>query len=160
MNTDTYRRQLNELLNLEIDAAGRLDEVLAAEHLAIINHDAEALEQSIAAKQAGIDQLETLGRRRAALVESPGFGNGHADIESCLQAHDSDGSLTELWKQLLTIAGKCREDNLRNHHLVEIGSRHTRQVLRILRGEDADNNVYSASGNTDGSHDSRSLGRV
>lgn len=160
MNTDSHRRQLDDLLNLELDAASRLNEVLEAEYHAILNHDPEALERSIASKQAGIGQLETLGQKRNSLIESLGFGTGLTDIDGCLQQHDSNGRLAGLWKQLLATAAECREHNLRNHHLVEIGSRHTRQLLCILRGEDADNHVYSASGNTDEQHDSRSIGRV
>ena len=160
MNTDSYRQQLDDLLALEIDAAHRLNELLEAEYQAILNHDPASLEQSTVEKQAGIEQLATLDRKRISLVESLGYGTGHADIENCLRKLDRDGRLSDQWKQLLTTAGKCRENNLRNHHLVEIGSRHTRQLLCILRGEDTDNRIYSAKGNTDEQHNSRTLGRV
>jgi flagellar biosynthesis/type III secretory pathway chaperone len=159
-NPDNCRQQLGCLLDEELAAIRDLEQALAAELTAISNRDTSALEQALAEKLQGLEKMETLNQRRLALVESCGFQPDRDGMQSCLKWCDTGGTLQGLWQKLLAVAGRCRDSNLLNHHLVELGSRHMHKALCIIRGEDPDKALYNTLGNADDSHDRRSLARV
>jgi len=160
MTPDACQFSMSMLLKQETALTRQLSELLDREYAAIIDKDFTTFEQTIAEKAQTVEQLDLLGQERIALIESAGHKPGPDGILYFLQWCDPAQHITPHWEQLLMLAGKCRDQNLRNHHLVEVCSRHTRETLRVLRGEDPHTDLYSAEGDTDSGHENRTLARA
>jgi flagellar biosynthesis/type III secretory pathway chaperone len=160
MTPEACHFSMNMLLEQETDLTSQLSILLDTEYAAITGKDFTALEQTIKDKALTVEQLELLERERIALVESAGYKAGPDDILVFMQWCDPGKDIISRWEQLLTLARKCRDQNRRNHQLVELCSRHTRETLRILRGEGPQQDIYQADGDTDSGHDRRTLARA
>ena len=160
MTPEACQFSINMLLEQETDLTGQLSTLLDNEYAAITGKDFETFEQTIRDKTLTVEQLELLEKERISLLESAGYEPGPEGILLFMQWCDPGQDITPRWEQLLTLAAKCREKNRRNRQLIDLCSRHTRETLRILRGEEAQQDIYQADGDTDGGHDRRTLARV
>jgi flagellar biosynthesis/type III secretory pathway chaperone len=160
MTPDACQFSMGMLLKQESALTQQLSDLLDREFAAITDKDFATFEQIIAEKALTIEQLDLLEQERIALIESAGHKPGPDDILYFLQWCDPAQNITPDWEQLLSLAGKCRDQNLRNHHLIELCSRHTRDTLRILRGEDPQPDLYQADGDTNSGHENRTLARA
>ncbi len=160
MTPDACQFSMSMLLKQETALTRQLSELLDSEYAAITDKDFTTFEQIITEKALTVEQLDLLEQERIALIESAGHKPGPDGFLYFLQWCDPAQHITPHWEQLLTLAGKCRDQNLRNHHLIELCSRHTRETLRVLRGEDPHPDLYSADGDTDSGHENRTLARA
>jgi len=160
LNPEICWQRLGKLLKQEIYATQTLSMSMQTEHDALVSRDTDALQQAVDDKRLAVEALIKLEQERTALMESAGYLPTPDGMLSCLDWCDKDGHITELWQQLLALAGDCKEQNSRNYRQVEIGSRYIYQTLCILRGEDPDSGVYGPDGDTGEQHNSRSLIRV
>jgi flagellar biosynthesis/type III secretory pathway chaperone len=160
MTPDACRFSMSMLLKQETALTRQLSELLDREYAAITEKDFATFEQTIAEKALTVEQMDLLGQERIALIESAGHKPGPDGILYFLQWCDPAQHITPDWEQLLALAGKCRDQNLRNHHLIELCSQHTRETLHVLRGEDPHADLYSADGDTDSGHENRTLARA
>ena len=160
MSPDTSRFSLNMLLKQVTSLTEQLSALLDREYAAITDRDFATFEGIITEKAQIVEQLDLLEQERTALVETAGHKPDADGFLHFLQCCDTQQNIGPVWEQLLVLAGKCRDQNLRNHHLIELCSRHTRDTLRILRGEDRQPDLYQADGDTDSGHRNRSLARA
>jgi len=161
MTPEACQFSMNMLLQQETDLTRQLSRLLDIEYEAVIGKDFTAFERTISEKAQTVEQLDLIDQERAALIESAGHKPGPEGILFFLQWCDPKRVITPQWEQLLTLAGKCRDQNRRNLHLIELCSRNTRETLRILRGEDIQPDLYQADGGDSNSgHENRSLARA
>jgi flagellar biosynthesis/type III secretory pathway chaperone len=146
-----------KLLEQELAVSRQLKQLLAAEQAAITNHDIPAFEEIIASKQGTLEHLAAHEKARLFLLQSNGIKNGPEGMEDYIDSCQDNGLVADLWQQLLSIAGDCRDHNRKNHQLVELFSVHTRKALCILRGETTEQNVYGPGGDTSERHENRSI---
>ena len=160
MTPEACQFSMNMLLNQETELTRQLSALLDAEFAAISGKDFTTFEENIREKANTVEQLDLLEQERIALLESASFKAGPDGMLYFLEWCDPTGNITPGWEQLLSLAGTCRDQNRRNHHLIELCSRHTRETLRVLRGEEPHADLYSADGDTDNGHENRTLARA
>ena len=160
MTADASRFSMSMLLKQETELTQQLSDLLDTEYTAITGKDFPSFEQTIDEKSTTVEQLDLLEQERIALLEMAGYKPGPDGILYFMQWCDPGQDISPLWEQLLALAGRCRGQNRRNHQLIEICSRHTRETLCILRGEDPQQELYGRNGDTDDYHGSRSLARA
>jgi flagellar biosynthesis/type III secretory pathway chaperone len=148
---------MSKLLKQELVVSKQLKQLLAAEQKAITARDIPAFEEIIDKKRLVLERLAEYGKERIFLLESNGIKHGPESMDDCIKSCHDDGSLSDLWQQLLSMAVDCRDHNRQNHQLVELCSAHTRKALCLLRGETMEQNVYGPDGDTSDSHKNRSL---
>lgn len=154
---DISQARMCKLLEQELAVSRQLKQLLAAEQAAITNHDILAFEEIIASKQGTLEHLAAHEKARLFLLQSNGIKNGPEGMEDYIDSCQDNGLVADLWQQLLSIAGDCRDHNRKNHQLVELFSVHTRKALCILRGETTEQNVYGPGGDTSERHENRSI---
>ena len=158
--TDTCRHRLYALLEQETRCMQRFGALLGQEFSAVAARDIDTLEAVTREKLALVSRLEELEQGRNALLAANGFGSGPQGMQECLQWCDPQRRLASYWTELLQTARLCRQDNHRNRQLVELCSRHARQAVRVLRGEDPRQDTYGAEGETQPGFGRRSLARA
>lgn len=154
---DISQARMCKLLEQELAVSRQLKQLLAAEQAAITNHDIPAFEEIIASKQGTLEHLAAHEKARLFLLQSNGIKNGPEGMEDYIDSCQDNGLVADLWQQLLSIAGDCRDHNRKNHQLVELFSVHTRKALCILRGETTEQNVYGPGGDSSERHENRSI---
>ena len=160
MTPDACQFSMNMLLKQEAELTRQLSALLDTEFAAITDKDFTDFEQTVHEKAMTVEQLDLLEQERIAMIESAGFKPGPDGILYFFDWCDPSNNITPHWETLLGLVGKCRDQNRRNHHLIELCSHHTRETLRILRGEEAQPDLYQPDGDTRGGHDNRSLARA
>lgn len=159
-NRETSRSNIGTLLQRELELTTRLQALLADEYRAIVERDTTCFEQVIADKAGLLDRLSGLEQERATIQESAGFAAGHAGMKDCLCWCDPRQQIVPLWQALQANAAVCHRLNRRNRQLAELCSRHVREALHLLRGEEVRQDTYLADGETDHRHSSRSIARA
>lgn len=160
MTPEACQFSMKLLLQQQAELTRQLSAMLDREYAAVTARDFDAFEQVVQEKSLTVEQLDLLEQERIALIESAGYREQPDAMGSFLTWCDPGQTLTPQWEQLLALAGTCRDHNRRNHQLIELCSRHTRETLRILRGEEAQPELYQPDGETDSGHDNRPLARV
>jgi flagellar biosynthesis/type III secretory pathway chaperone len=118
---DDSRSRLEELLDLEVEAAHALESLLAEERTALTGGSPQSVEGLAARKIELLGTIETLeGERRklAAAVEGTGVLS----------------SISERWHKLLEVAKGCRSANEVNGYIINIRQSQIRQLLGVVRG--------------------------
>lgn len=157
---DKYRFELRKLLHLEIELIRKFAGLLADEYRFISERDIAALELLLNDKNDLLEQLSGMEQERTRILEGAGFDTGHAAMPDCLHWCDPQNELATLWNDLLSQARACHELNHRNQCLVDLCSRHAREALHVLRGEESGRDTYQADGVEDHRHSSRTLARA
>jgi flagellar biosynthesis/type III secretory pathway chaperone len=160
MDPHAYRLAIGTLLQQELDLVTQFEALLADEYRVIAERDIAAFELIISDKTRRLGELARLEQERAAMQEGACFDAGHAGMTGCLTWCDPHNQLVPLWQNLLARARACHEQNRKNQLLADLCSRHARETLHLLRGEDPCQDLYQADGETDNRHGSRSLARV
>lgn len=137
MKIDEFVRQLTAALQQEVDAAGRLLDILNQEHAALSATDAAAIEQVGELKQEALNTLEERGKQRAAVVSTAGCKGDRQDVEALIERCDPQGrtDLAGFWHQLLERAAECQRLNLVNGAIIQSSFRFSQQALAVLRGQ-------------------------
>ncbi|MGB5540416.1 MAG: flagellar protein FlgN [Gammaproteobacteria bacterium] len=160
VNQDACRLGISTLLQQELELAERFETLLGDEYRVIASRDIAALEQLIGDKARLLEQLAGLEQERTALLKGAGFETGHPGMTHCLRWCDPQQQITPLWQRLQSQARICDNLNRKNQQLVDLCSRHAREALHLLRGEEPGQNTYQADGESDHHHSSRSLAKA
>ena len=131
MNQDA-RRNLEDLLDREIEAARLLSTTLAAERGALTGTAPEAVQQKAAEKIQLLDMIERLEReRRAVCAENSLDVSGDAGDANAPKA---GGMVSERWRSLMELMAGCRAANEVNGYIIHVRQNQVRQLMDILRG--------------------------
>src|SRR5271155_3098801 len=118
------RRNLEDLLDREIQAARLLSTNLAAERGALTGTAPEAVHQKAAEKIQLLDMIERLERERQAVCAQTGV-----DVSST-----AGGMVSERWRALMELMAGCRAANEVNGYIIHVRQNQIRQLMDILRG--------------------------
>lgn len=154
------QQQFTVLLNsLKTCTAGMLA-CLELERNGLVSRDMTRIEQTTERKNDLSKELEMLETQRADLLAALGYKNDAAGMAACLQKQPNARLLNGLWQEILTNLSACRDHNLTNGGILELGRRQAEQALSILRGKFGDPSIYSSEGNTSPAYGKRDLGKV
>lgn len=117
MNQDP-RRNLEDLLDREIDAARLLSSTLAEERGALTGTSSEAVQQKAAEKIQALATLERLESERRALCADSGVAM----------------TMTERWRALMELMAGCRTANEVNGYIIRVRQNQIGQLMDVLRG--------------------------
>jgi len=159
-NPEACRLTLGTLLQQEHELIKQFGSLLADEYRVITERDMACLERVIADKARLLDLLAGLEQQRAAIQQGAGFDADLAGTTNCLCWCDPQQQMAPLWQNLQALARICQRQNRKNQQLVDLCSRHAREALHLLRGEEPRQDTYQADGETDNRHSNRSLARA
>ena len=159
-NKDVCRLGISTLIKKVLELTAQFETLLADEYRVVAERDIACLERIISDKSQLLEQLAGLERERADTLRIAGFAADNAGMRDCLDWCDPQQQLTRSWRRLQSQARVCHGLNRRNQQLVDLCSRHAREILHLLRGEEPGQNTYQADGEADHRHSSRSLARV
>lgn len=131
MNQDA-RRNLEDLLDREIEAARLLSTTLAAERSALTGTSPDTVEQKAVEKTQLLGVIERLENERRALCAQSDLSvsGGIADAD----AASVGGSVAERWRALMELMAGCRTANEVNGYIIHVRQNQIRQLMDILRG--------------------------
>lgn len=138
------RAALARLLDEELQGTEAMLQLLEREARALVG-DPEDLARLAAEKLELAARLEAMHRSRCDLVEGAGIGPERAGFERLLRTLD-DKALSGRWRRLREAVERCREANLSNGAVVELGHRQMRRALEALHGHAPGAGLYDAAG--------------
>jgi flagellar biosynthesis protein FlgN len=130
MNQDA-RRNLEDLLDREIEAARILSTTLAAERSALTGTSPEAVQQKTAEKIQLLGMIERLESERRAVCAEAGLEVSGSDGAANAKA---GGTVAERWRALMELMAGCRAANEVNGYIIHVRQNQIRQLMDILRG--------------------------
>lgn len=131
MNRDA-RRNLEDLLDREIEAARHLSSTLAAERSALTGTSPEAVQQKSAEKIQLLATLERLESERRALCTEAGLAE--PDDAGGANPAKMAGTVAERWRALMELVAGCRTANEVNGYIIHVRQNQIRQLMEIIRG--------------------------
>src|SRR5277367_3487190 len=131
MNQDA-RRNLEDLLDREIEAARLLSTTLAAERSALTGTSPDEVQQKTAEKIQLLGMIERMEHERRALCADSGIDvSGTAGTANPAKAW---GTVAERWRALMELMAGCRTANEVNGYIIHVRQNQIRQLMDILRG--------------------------
>jgi flagellar biosynthesis/type III secretory pathway chaperone len=140
--------KLEDLLRRQLHAYARFRDLLHAEHRALTRRDRAALEQCIGERSYLVAELEALDQSFADLLRRHGVAVSPAAVRKLLDRlpRRGDPAPSDLWRQLLTVAAECRDQNALNGRIIDLNRQQTERVLRLLTGNGGGSATYAADG--------------
>lgn len=154
------QQQFTVLLNSLENCTHGLLECMEVERTGLASRNMEQIEQSTLRKTDLSRELEQLESQRARLVTDLGYSNDAAGMSKCIQNQPNSKQLVKLWQQVLDNLKACRDNNLINGSILELGRRQAEQALSILRGQNGNPGLYSPDGNSAQEFGNRKLGEA
>lgn len=137
----------DQYLAEEVSCAAELTACLEQEQQQLCAIDAaEALQQTIIAKNVLVAKMTSLAERRHKALGANGFTASEAGMMAWLEK--SPAALST-WNELLQSARRARELNQVNGTLINTHMARTRAALSILQQMPADSTVYGPDGQQD-----------
>lgn len=131
MNHDA-RRNLEDLLDREIEAARLLSTTLAAERSALTGTSPDAVQQQTVEKTQLLGMIERLEHERRALCAQSDLNVSGSDGDA--GASSVGSSVAERWRALMELMAGCRTANEVNGYIIHVRQNQIRQLMDILRG--------------------------
>jgi flagellar biosynthesis/type III secretory pathway chaperone len=153
--TDALTPELS-LLAQEADALSAVLHALEAEHAALLEGDAEALETAVAAKQTALSNHAQISRQR----ESAGLRNSITDYVRQHPKLTNGQRVTgmEIADRLRATGENCQALNQRNGRLIAGLRERTQSALTVLRAGEVGVMLYGQQGESSKDMGSRVLG--
>ena len=160
MSAEGTQLQLEAVLEQQAHCSTELLQCLEAERKALAERDTDALEKISQDKSNHTRVLEELETRRRQLVCDLDCGTDADGMQRCLEKFGEGTRLASLWNRVIRNIAECRDNNIANGAVLEIGRQHVEQALAILRGNTAEPAVYDAQGGAASALGQRELGKV
>lgn len=144
----TAAKQLHSIIQAEQHLSAQLLDIIMAERSALIESDADVINQMSEKKQPLVLQLEQLGRQRDALLQADGFTADKDGLSAYIanQAPQDAVVLNNSLEQLKMTAHACRENNQINGGIVNVNRQHIQRAVNIFRGRDVNASSYGPGG--------------
>jgi flagella synthesis protein FlgN len=144
---------LAKLLKHEAALVVRFRDTLLLEQETLRSGNAEDLAEINAKKVALVESLNGAGAERSLSLSAG--KNSTIDMQAWFSAHPLETESIALWAELLKIAREAREINELNGSLINTLHHKTSEALAILTRSDAEQSLYSRSGQASPSTGSR-----
>lgn len=149
-------RDLQELINRQLQTLETLDALLVEERAALMANDPTQLELVGGRKMRTLGELEQLSVALKHAFADRGLACDTAAIKNQLNAHAST-ELAGAWSLVQTRLKTCQQQNRVNGARIEAGRRFTSQFLDILRGNHLATSVYGPNGKCADTDNRRSI---
>lgn len=126
----------------------------------LVARNLDAVQETTQTKLQLFEQLETLENHRQHLLEASGLSPDTDGMARLCRRLPAGEQLEDLWQQNLEQLKLCRETNLINGGILELGRIQAEQALAILRGQVGETRLYSAAGDTTRTLGHRELGKA
>lgn len=144
-----------DALTAELAALRTVADHLAREHQALVDLNADELEQAIISKNQALDALAA---KRAARESFTGDGSLEAWIASWPENDTQTQAAKQLIEQMHALGTECQQQNQRNGRLIGGLKESTEGALGVLRAGEASVTLYGQDGDRSSDLGSRSLG--
>lgn len=151
---------VREMLERDLHAAERLQQLLRAEHQLLQDRNHEALATLIDEKNAHLALLEGHANERAALLQALQLDDNPGSWQAFLAADPALSELIPLWQQLHSEVSQCNQLNNHNGKLVARSQQTLKRLLDLVRGKSPAAGLYDASGSATNSASSNPLTRA
>ena len=149
--SQTRSEELVTLLQEERRLTHRLLELLRSEHRTLSGDDIDALAPLVEAKHCLIADMEALENRRIGLLRDASYPATETGMLDYLARHQPSAKqdVHRCWREVLTLAEDCRQQNLINGSIMQARYRHSVNALSLLRGKPAEESGrYGPEGTT------------
>lgn len=161
MSAERIQLQLESILEQQAHCSTELLQCLEAERTALTGRNSDALEQISRDKSRHTQTLEELETRRKQLVSGLDCDTDAGGMKRCVEKFGDGSRIASLWDRVMHNIRECRDNNIANGAVLEIGRQHVEQALSILRGNMAAGPaVYDAQGEAASTLGQRELGKV
>lgn len=138
-------QQIEAQIAQDINACESLISLLDREQEALKNRDPEQLAEIIEAKIAPLSLLETSANERSQWVKASGSEASMEAWQDLLQQTQQQ-KLKDDWHKLKQLTLECRMKNEVNGKLLVRNQQVYGRLLDLLRGQNTNTNLYTASG--------------
>jgi len=132
------------LLKRETELVIRFRDTLLREQDILRSGSSDGLAEVNNEKLALVEYLNQAGTERARALSSGSESN--IDMQAWFSAHPQEKESTALWEDMLKIAREARGINELNGNLIIVLHQKTSEALSILTHTQADQSLYSSSG--------------
>lgn len=155
-------QQLSSMLSAEQTAVDALSEILAAESHALSQRNLDELRQTAQAKKEALQTLNDTVQQRLHFLASQSIDASEHGFQDLLQGlpHQARVSLNSQWQTLKSSFNHLQQDNLQNGHIIHQSRARTQTMLKILRGQINQPNLYNQTGATQLHSDKHPIGKV
>jgi flagellar biosynthesis protein FlgN len=140
------REHIARLLAEEIQALGEVEQLLDAEHEALVAKNIDALEQTAETRRARIGALVRIEDERRSLLRMLGHTPDGSGLKSMLAWCDPKASLRSQWSERGERAKRCKLLNDRNGALVTARLNRVEGLVNLLTGKDQAQTTYGPRG--------------
>lgn len=158
MEHDVTRELAARLIAEERGLLERFEHLLDREAAALRTDEVAAIEGAGADRQACSSALLRVDEERRQACRMLGYGDDRDAFERLLAACDPAGELARVWQSSHDVLLRCRHANDRNGAIVTAKLRRVEALLALLRGGNADAQIYEAGGQARPAARSVSLG--
>lgn len=151
--------ELKRILELCLECASRLDELLHDEYGALEEQDMSALGAITTSKELCVHTLDNLESERQTLCTAAGYDANGKGMKALLQWCDRRAVIAPIWERLLQSAKECDALNRTNGAIGRIRFEHVMSALAVLNGGGG-GALYSAEGQETERFEQRSLALI
>jgi flagellar biosynthesis/type III secretory pathway chaperone len=162
MSEHELASQLRNIFGSLVNGLTEMQTLLQQEHLALTDNNLDNITPLAKQKEKlslHIERQESLRRTLLEKHQLP-FGKNSLALLSRKLPKAVIVELLRAWDQVVELSRGCATQNQINGVVLAHQQRRTQAALRILRGHDGQNEIYSATGNTKDPFNQTSLARI
>lgn len=155
-------QQLSSMLTAEQNAVNKLSEVLSAERHALSQRDLNQLRETAQAKKLALESLHHTVQQRLHFLSSQSLDASEQGFQSIVASlpHQARIALNSQWQNLKTSFTALQENNQQNGQVIHQSRARTQAMLKILRGQINQPNLYNQTGAAQAQSDKHPIGKV
>ena len=142
-------KALQNLLEQDLSGAQQLDNLLLEERRLLERRDVQNLDGLLGRKAELLASMERNDQARRQLIQECGFEPGRGGLQACCQhldARQNGRTLENLFEALQNALERCREATTVNANIVHRSRSHNARLINLLRGGEAQPDLYSPGG--------------
>ena len=146
--TSSLSQSVKQALQLDLQAAQQLLQLLEDEQTAMEARNRQALADIVNAKTDCINQIEHQAQSRYQLLESLERPVNEAEWRSLIE-EQGDKEIQANWENLIETLEQCRHSNEVNGRLISRGQQTLHYLLSVMRGQLNPPSLYNQRGATE-----------
>ncbi|MBB6523504.1 flagella synthesis protein FlgN [Pseudoteredinibacter isoporae] len=139
-----------DLVDQDLTSSLALLHLLEKEQEALQERDHEYLRELLEEKTSLLNTLDAGSVQRAEILRELQQPNDQYAWESLIDAM-GDADLKDHWQSLKDTIAQCQQLNEINGKIIARSQQTVQSLMQLLRGQDANQNLYTASGQTNSS---------
>jgi len=148
------------ILNLEIDQAQCLLDLLAQEYRLLQTAPGKPLEDLLNEKRQQLKTVEESVTKHHRFLQQQNLSCDRAGTLAFIEAGSDNQLLSDTWERFESLLQACQKQNQINGGAVTLNQRQTKQMLDILLGISSGNKTYGRTGESRSVNSPNSLGKA